>query len=124
MIRVVLDAMGGDNAPFVPVSAAVEAVSEEPDIKVIITGKKEVIEKELSHYDYDHSRIDIVDTREVIITLISGSSETASTAALTGTKGALSPPMASSTTLIIAVSFVLKRNLQFNIQDITLKSKT
>ena len=42
-VRVVVDAMGGDNAPAEPVRAAVEAVTERQDIKVILTGKQEVI---------------------------------------------------------------------------------
>ena len=42
-VKVVVDAMGGDNAPAEPVRAAVEAVTERQDIKVILTGKQEVI---------------------------------------------------------------------------------
>ena len=49
-VRVVVDAMGGDNAPAEPVRAAVEAVTERQDIKVILTGKQEVIDKELAKY--------------------------------------------------------------------------
>ena len=45
-VRVVVDAMGGDNAPAEPVRAAVEAVTERQDIKVILTGKQEVIRSE------------------------------------------------------------------------------
>mgnify|MGYP000122731991 CR=1 FL=1 len=47
-VRVVVDAMGGDNAPAEPVKAAVEAVTERQDIKVILTGKQDVIEGELA----------------------------------------------------------------------------
>ena len=46
--RVVVDAMGGDNAPAEPVKAAVEAVTERQDIKVILTGNQEVIDKDLA----------------------------------------------------------------------------
>ena len=35
-VRVVVDAMGGDNAPAEPVKAAVEAVTEREDIDVIL----------------------------------------------------------------------------------------
>ena len=49
-VRVVVDAMGGDNAPAEPVKAAVEAVTERQDIKVILTGKQDVIEGELAKY--------------------------------------------------------------------------
>ena len=50
MVRVVVDAMGGDNAPVEPVKAAVEAVKEKQNIKVILTGVQDVIEAELKKY--------------------------------------------------------------------------
>ena len=48
--RVALDAMGGDNAPREMVKGAVEAVQKRKDIKVLLTGKEDVIRKELSAY--------------------------------------------------------------------------
>ena len=47
MVKVVVDAMGGDNAPEEPVKAAVEAVKEKENIQVILTGVQDVIEAEL-----------------------------------------------------------------------------
>ena len=68
-VRVVVDAMGGDNAPAEPVKAAVEAVTEREDIDVILTGRQDVIEKELSKFqNYPKERIQIVNTTEVIET--------------------------------------------------------
>ena len=68
-VRVVVDAMGGDNAPVEPIKGAVEAVKEREDIHVILTGKQDVIEKELQKYpDYPRDRIEIVHTSEVIET--------------------------------------------------------
>lgn len=68
-VRVVLDAMGGDNAPVEPVKAAVEAVAERQDIKVILTGRQDVIRKELEKYpDYRKEQIEIVKASEVIET--------------------------------------------------------
>ena len=49
--RVALDAMGGDNAPREMVKGAVEAVQKRKDIKVLLTGKEDVIRKELSALD-------------------------------------------------------------------------
>ena len=46
-VTVVVDAMGGDNAPREPVKAAVEAVKERSDIKVLLTGREEIIKKEV-----------------------------------------------------------------------------
>ena len=68
-VRVVVDAMGGDNAPAEPVKAAVEAVAEREDIDVILTGRQDVIEKELSKsQNYPKERIQIENTTEVIET--------------------------------------------------------
>lgn len=69
LVRVVVDAMGGDNAPAEPVKGAVEAVKERNDIKVILTGKEDLIKKELEKYpDYPKDRVEIVNTTEVIET--------------------------------------------------------
>ena len=68
-VRVVVDAMGGDNAPAEPVRAAVEAVTERQDIKVILTGKQEVIDKELAKYSgYPKNQIQVVNASQVIET--------------------------------------------------------
>ena len=69
IVKIVVDAMGGDNAPAEPVKGAVEAVTERKDIQVILTGQKDVIEKELSKYpDCPKERIRIVHTSQVIET--------------------------------------------------------
>lgn len=66
-MKIVVDGMGGDFAPTAVVGGVIEALKEQ-DIQVIITGKREEIEKELSKYDYDKSKISIINTREVIST--------------------------------------------------------
>ena len=66
--RVALDAMGGDNAPREMVKGAVEAVRKRKDIKVLLTGKEDVIRKELSAYTYPEEQIEIVNATEVIET--------------------------------------------------------
>lgn len=68
-VKVVVDAMGGDNAPAEPVKGAVEAVREKKNIHVILVGRQEVIEKELAGYsDYPRNQIEIVPASEVIET--------------------------------------------------------
>lgn len=64
-MRFALDGMGGDFAPVEAVKGAVEAVKEY-GVDITITGPKELIEEELRKYDYDKSKIDILDAREVI----------------------------------------------------------
>ena len=66
LVRVAVDAMGGDNAPFVTVKGAVDAVNESQNLKVFLVGKKEIVEKELSAYSFDKERIEVVDATEVI----------------------------------------------------------
>ena len=68
MIMIVVDAMGGDYAPGVPVRAAAQAVKDEEDITVSLIGKRELIEKELEKLSYDAERLQIVDASEVIET--------------------------------------------------------
>jgi len=64
--NVALDAMGGDNAPKEIIKGAIEAINEEENVKIFLVGKKEVIEEELSNYEYNKSQIEIVDAREEI----------------------------------------------------------
>ena len=67
LVKVVVDAMGGDLAPVEPVRAAVDAVKERDDIQVILTGQEEVIYSELKKYqDYPTDRIEVVNATEVI----------------------------------------------------------
>ncbi|MEE1249940.1 MAG: phosphate acyltransferase PlsX [Lachnospiraceae bacterium] len=66
--KVVLDAMGGDNAPVEMVKGAIDAVNMRDDINVILTGQKDVIEDELKKYTYPAEKIEIVNADEVIET--------------------------------------------------------
>ena len=66
VIKVVVDAMGGDNAPEAPVKGAVEALNEVPGINIILAGRTEEIKKELDKYTYDNGRISIVHADDII----------------------------------------------------------
>ena len=68
MIKIVVDAMGGDNAPAEIVKGAVEAVQQRPDIKVILTGQEAAVNAELNKYSYTKEQIEVVDAPEVIET--------------------------------------------------------
>ncbi|MCD8232588.1 MAG: phosphate acyltransferase PlsX [Clostridiales bacterium] len=67
-VRVVVDAMGGDNAPAEIVKGAVDAVNAHQDISVILTGRQEQIRAELGKYSFDSERIEVVHCEEVIET--------------------------------------------------------
>lgn len=64
--KVVLDAMGGDNAPAEVVKGAINAVTSRDDIKVILVGQEAVVKEELNKYQYPTERIQVVDAPEVI----------------------------------------------------------
>lgn len=68
MIKVVVDAMGGDNAPGELVKGAIEAVNEHSDITVVLTGQEDVIKKELEKYKFNKDQVEIVHASEIIET--------------------------------------------------------
>ncbi len=67
-MRIVLDAMGGDNAPGVEIDGAIEAVKEFKDITVVLVGKKDIIETILKgKVDSElRKRLDVVNADEVV----------------------------------------------------------
>ena len=67
MIKIAVDATGGDNAPGEIVKGAVDAVTERNDITVCLTGQKDVIEKSSRNIPIKE-QIEIVDAPEVIET--------------------------------------------------------
>ena len=66
MVKVALDAMGGDNAPVAIVQGAVDAINVSKDIKVYLVGKEALVREELAKYNYDANQIEVVDAAEVI----------------------------------------------------------
>ena len=68
MIKVAVDAMGGDNAPAAIVKGAVDALQERDNLFVYLAGKEEAIRQELSKYSYPQERIQIVPASQVIET--------------------------------------------------------
>ena len=68
MIKVAVDAMGGDYAPGEMVAGAVEAVNAKPGIRVLLVGQKQAVVSELSKHTYDKDQIQVVNATEVIAT--------------------------------------------------------
>lgn len=64
-MRIVVDGMGGDNAPKAVVSGVVDAIKEY-NVEILITGDREILEKEFSSYEFDRSKLEIVHTTEII----------------------------------------------------------
>lgn len=65
-MKIVVDAMGGDNAPAEIVKGAVMALSKDKDLSVVFTGDEAQIENCLSAYTYDEDRVEIVHTTEIV----------------------------------------------------------
>lgn len=68
MIKVAVDAMGGDYAPAEMVAGAVEAVNANKEIQVLLVGQEQLVTGELSKHTFDKSRIQVVNASEVIET--------------------------------------------------------
>ena len=66
MIKILVDAMGGDNAPYATVAGAVQAVNKDKELYIILTGRQAEVQAELGKYKYDASRIEIIDCPDVI----------------------------------------------------------
>ena len=66
MDKIILDGMGGDNAPAAIVEGGVRALNSDSNLYLIITGRKNEIEAELAKHKYDKSRLEIVDCHDVI----------------------------------------------------------
>ena len=68
MIKVAVDAMGGDHAPAEIVKVAVDAVKLRQDIKVYLIGREEIVKEELAKHSYQGSQIEVIHAPEVIET--------------------------------------------------------
>lgn len=64
-MRIIVDGMGGDNAPFEIVKGCVDAINKW-DISILIVGKEEKIKEELLKYKYPLDKIDILNAIDVI----------------------------------------------------------
>ncbi len=67
MIRIGLDAMGGDRAPVVPVTGAVEAARELPEsCEIQLVGRKAEVEEALHRFEVPEGRIRVIEASETI----------------------------------------------------------
>lgn len=68
MIKIAVDAMGGDYAPSEMVKGAVEALKKKEQVSIILVGQEDKVKKELDNYSYPEDRLSIVHASEVIET--------------------------------------------------------
>jgi glycerol-3-phosphate acyltransferase PlsX len=65
-MKIVIDAFGGDNSPGEIIKGCIRALDEEQCFSVVFCGCREKIEDQLSKYEYDYARVDILDAPEII----------------------------------------------------------
>jgi glycerol-3-phosphate acyltransferase PlsX len=67
VIKIAVDAMGGDNAPRVEIEGAIAALKEKKsNLFLFLVGKENLIRKELEKYNYEGDDYEIVHAEEVI----------------------------------------------------------
>lgn len=65
LMVIAIDGMGGDNSPSCIIEGTIAAIKEF-NCEIVIVGKEDLIIKELSKYEYDNSKISIINADEVI----------------------------------------------------------
>ena len=66
MVKIIVDAMGGDNAPQAIVEGCINAVEQEKDFNILLVGKESQINKILKDKKYTGTRIKVYNAEEVI----------------------------------------------------------
>ncbi len=64
-MKILIDAMGGDHAPHEIIKGTLNALKQK-HFKAVFFGDENLIDAELSHFDYKESEVEIVHTTEVI----------------------------------------------------------
>ena len=66
MTKIIVDCFGGDHSPQAPVQGALDALAQNPDLYILLSGDRALLEKELEGKNYDASRLEILHAPEVI----------------------------------------------------------
>lgn len=64
-MKIIIDGLGGDNAPIEIVKGAIDAVKEY-DINVIIVGKEDIIRNELKKHDFPKEKVEVLHADDII----------------------------------------------------------
>lgn len=64
-MKIIIDGMGGDNAPEATVKGAIDAINQY-GVEIIITGPSEILSKELAKYNYPEEKLEILNANEII----------------------------------------------------------
>lgn len=66
VLRIVIDAMGGDRAPEEIIKGTIDAVNTFSDLTCILTGKEGKINRILDNYEYKTDSIEVVDASQIV----------------------------------------------------------
>ena len=66
MIKIIVDAFGGDKSPIVNIEGAIQALNALSDLTIILVGDETILKKELDTRTYDANRLSILDAKDVI----------------------------------------------------------
>lgn len=66
MIKIAVDAVGGDFYPANPVQGAIQAVGEDKNLAIVLVGPEDLIKKELEKKEYSGDRISVFHAPEII----------------------------------------------------------
>lgn len=66
MMKILIDAFGGDHAPDEIIAGTIEALAEKQGFTAVLVGNEEIIKEKLSAYKFDASRVEILNATDVI----------------------------------------------------------
>lgn len=66
MIKIIVDAYGGDNSPLVNFEGTLKALQNLPDVEIVLVGNQEEIENYFADKTYDKERLTILHAPDVI----------------------------------------------------------
>lgn len=66
MIKIVVDAFGGDNSPIEIVKGSIKAINEVDDIHVILAGDENILNNILKDYKYNPEQLSILNAPDII----------------------------------------------------------
>ena len=64
--NIIIDAMGGDNAPHAVIDGCYQALDELVGVNLILVGQSEIIERYIEEKNYDRKKVDIIHASEII----------------------------------------------------------
>ncbi|MEA4825653.1 phosphate acyltransferase PlsX [Clostridium sp. JNZ J1-5] len=65
-MKIAVDGMGGDYSPHAIIEGCIDASKTYKNLEIIVTGPKDLLNKELSKHEYNKEKITILDARDII----------------------------------------------------------